>query len=97
MATQTKITVGVRELHNRTSELLKEVEEGASLEITRHGKPVAQLRAIDHESSYERLRRLGMITEAKVRDDKPLPPPIKLRSGATVSDLIKEQQFPPAE
>lgn len=92
MATQTRITVGVRELHNRTSELLKEVEEGAELEITRHGKPVARLSFIDPDSPYERLRREGMIREPAVRDEKPLPPPIKLKSGATVSDLIKEQR-----
>ncbi len=97
MKPQKKLTVGVRELHNRTSELLKAVEGGAELSITRHGKPFAALRAIDQESPYERLKRLGMIREATVRDDKPLPAPIKLKSGATVSDLLKEQQFPSAE
>lgn len=92
MATQTKITVGVRELHNRTSELLKAVEDGAELEITRHGKPVARLNLIDPDSPYERLRREGMIWEPTDRNDDPLPPPIELKSGATVSDLIKEQR-----
>lgn len=97
MATQPKLTVGIRELHNRTSELLKAVEEGMELEITKHGKAFARLRAIDHDSPYERLKRAGMIREAPVKSKKPLPPPIKLAPGVTVSDLIKDQQYPPLD
>jgi prevent-host-death family protein len=36
-------TIGVRELRQRASEYLKEVQEGRSLEVTAHGHPVAQL------------------------------------------------------
>jgi len=36
-------TIGVRELRQRASEYLKEVQEGRSLEVTAHGRPVAQL------------------------------------------------------
>lgn len=92
MTSQQKLSVGIRELHNRTSELLNAVEAGAEITITRHGKAVAVIEPIDPDSPYERLKRMGMIREAKVRDDKPLPPPIKLKSGATVSDLIKDQR-----
>lgn len=92
MTTQQRISVGVRELHNRTSELVRAVEAGAEVEITRHGKPFAIMNAIDPESPYERLKRAGMIREPRIRDEGPLPPPIKLKSGAIVSDLIKEQR-----
>lgn len=92
MTTQSKITVGVRELHNRTSELLKAVESGAEVEVTRHGKPFARLKAIDSTSPYERLKQLGMIREPKVSDDDSLPALITPESGMTVSDLIQEQR-----
>ena len=36
-------SVGVRELRQRASELLRRVEEGESIEITDRGRPVAML------------------------------------------------------
>ena len=42
--------VGVRELKNRASEVLRAVrEEGAQYLITRHGRPVAILLPVDEE------------------------------------------------
>lgn len=44
-------TIGVRELVNRASALLDAVEEdGEPLVVTRRGRPVAVLSAIDHEA-----------------------------------------------
>ena len=44
-------TVGVRELANRTSALLDSVEEaGEPVVVTRHGRPVAVLSAIEPEA-----------------------------------------------
>ncbi len=36
-------TIGVRDLRQRASEYLRDVLQGQSLEVTAHGKPVAQL------------------------------------------------------
>lgn len=36
-------TIGVRELRQRASEFLREVERGRSVEVTAHGRPVARL------------------------------------------------------
>lgn len=36
-------TVGVRELRQNTSMLLRDVADGETIEITHHGHPVAQL------------------------------------------------------
>jgi len=36
-------TIGVRELRQRASEFLREVEQGRSVEVTSHGRPVARL------------------------------------------------------
>ena len=38
------ITVGIRELRQKTSELIRQVrEEGRQVEVTLHGKPVARI------------------------------------------------------
>ncbi|MBJ7458492.1 MAG: type II toxin-antitoxin system prevent-host-death family antitoxin [Thermoleophilaceae bacterium] len=87
----TTISVGVRELHNRTSQLMKAVAEGAELEVTNHGKVVGRMVPVAPDDLYQRLKRDGMIREPKAART-PLPPPIKLAPGVTVSDLIKDQR-----
>ncbi|MFT4048782.1 MAG: type II toxin-antitoxin system prevent-host-death family antitoxin [Solirubrobacterales bacterium] len=93
MATQTKkrVSVGVRELHNRTSALMQMVEDGAEIEITKHGKVLGVLRPSVPDAFYERLKSEGRIREARVRDDW-VPEPIALPPGVTISDLIDEQR-----
>jgi prevent-host-death family protein len=86
------ISVGVRELHNRTSELMKAVADGAELEVTNHGKVVGRMTPVRPDELYERLRLEGRIREPKTVRSK-LPPPIKLAPGVTVSDLVKDQQM----
>ena len=39
-------TIGAREANQRFSELLREVEAGKDVTITRHGKPVAHLSSV---------------------------------------------------
>jgi len=39
-------TIGAREANQRFSELLREVEAGKDVTITRHGKPVARLSSV---------------------------------------------------
>ena len=56
--------VGVRELRQRASELLDDVEKtGDSIEITNHGRPVARLVPITRNSSgsYAELLAQGWI------------------------------------
>ncbi|MBI2692309.1 MAG: type II toxin-antitoxin system prevent-host-death family antitoxin [Solirubrobacterales bacterium] len=84
------ISVGVTELHDRTSELMRAVEDGAELEVTDRGKPIARM---SPQGPQDPLARDGDIRKATVGRSK-LPPPLKLRSGVTVSDLVKEQQLP---
>lgn len=43
-------TIGTLEAKTRLSELLKNVQEGASYQITKHGKPVAELRPVSDPS-----------------------------------------------
>ena len=58
-------TIGVRELKNRTSRVLKSVREDmVEYVVTLHGEPVAVLRPLDEEEA-QRLRRNKVTTSMK--------------------------------
>jgi len=57
--------IGVRELRQQASVWLRRVEEGESLEVTVHGRPVALLVPHRSDSPLERLRAQGRLTPAK--------------------------------
>jgi prevent-host-death family protein len=83
------VEVGVRELHNRLSEYLEKVEQGAELVVTRRGKPIAQITAVEGERPIDDLIRRGLIRMPK-RSKTPAKPLI--RAKGSVSDLVKEQR-----
>jgi len=69
--------VGVRELRQRASELLRRVEAGETFEVTDRGRPVAVLGPLRDQSPLERLRAAGELEPG--RDDmSDLPEPLKL-------------------
>jgi prevent-host-death family protein len=86
--------VGVRELKDRLSRYLRIVRQGGEVVVTDHGHPIARVVPIQGGTSRERLARLiarGDVTLAR-RRTRSLPRPVRLPSGATVSDLVKEQR-----
>ncbi|HEY5261677.1 MAG TPA: type II toxin-antitoxin system prevent-host-death family antitoxin [Solirubrobacteraceae bacterium] len=54
--------VGVRALHDRLSEHLELVEEGAEVVVTRRGRPVARLSAVTENQPLQDLVRRGLVT-----------------------------------
>ena len=72
--------VGIRELRQRASELLRRVEDGESIEITDRGRPVAVLVPLP-EDVLERLRASGDLQEGE-GDLADLPQPLELPAGA---------------
>jgi prevent-host-death family protein len=56
--------VGVRDLRQRASELLRRVEGGETIEVTDRGRPVALLGPLPMGSPLERLRLTGDIEPA---------------------------------
>lgn len=70
-------SVGVRELRQRASELLRLVEQGATLEITDRGRPVALLVPVPAAGPLERMRAAGEIESASA-DRADLPAPLVL-------------------
>ena len=72
--------VGVRELRQRASELLRRVENGESFEVTDRGRPVALLAPLPDQSPLDRLRTAGDLVPAQ-EDLTDLPDPLPLASG----------------
>jgi prevent-host-death family protein len=81
--------VGVRDLHDRLSEHLEHVEQGAEIMVTRRGQPVARLSAIDSEDPLEDLIRRGLITPpARARSSRRA----HVSASSSISDLVAEQR-----
>lgn len=73
-------SVGIRELRQRASELLRRVEGGESIEITDRGRPVAVLSPLSADP-LERLRAAGDLQAAEA-DLVQLPEALPLPPGA---------------
>ena len=81
--------VGVRELHDRLSEHLGRVENGADVVITRRGRPIARLSAADRDDPLDDLVSRGLVrppTEAR------RPRRARVKPRGSVSDLVTEQR-----
>jgi prevent-host-death family protein len=73
-------SIGIRDLRQRASAVLREVEGGSSFEVTDRGRPVALLTPLADKSPLDRLRAAGDVsTPAGDLDD--LPPPLPLAPG----------------
>ena len=79
--------VGVRELRQRASELLRLVETGETVEITDRGRPVALLTPLPQGGPIERLRAAGEIDPATADLDD-LPPPLTSRAAEPPSVVL---------
>jgi prevent-host-death family protein len=73
-------SVGIRELRQRASELLRRVQSGESIEITDRGRPVAVLGPLP-DDPLERLRASGEL-EGGEGDLTDLPEPMPLPDGS---------------
>ena len=80
-------SVGVRELRQRASELLRLVESGETIEITDRGRPVAVLAPLPGGSPLEQLRAAGEI-EPATADLDDLPPPLELEGLEAASAVL---------
>jgi prevent-host-death family protein len=80
--------VGVRELRQRASELLRLVERGETIEITDHGRPVAVLAPLSHATGLAELRETGQV-EAASFGINGLPDPLEVPAdGPSASDVL---------
>jgi prevent-host-death family protein len=81
------ITVGVRELRQRASELLRRVEAGETIEVTDRGRPVALLAPMPDGEPLDRLRATGEATPAAGSLDD-LPKPLALPRGREAPSVV---------
>lgn len=81
------VSVGVRELRQRASSLLRLVESGETVEVTDRGRPVALLTPIPEGSPLERMRVAGDV-ESATADLDDLPEPIVLPPEAELPSRV---------
>jgi prevent-host-death family protein len=81
------MSVGIRELRQRASELLRHVERGETIEITDRGRPVAVLSPLPAGSAYERLVAEGDILRAS-SDSGELPEAMPVRPGQESASTV---------
>ena len=80
-------SVGVRELRQSASELLRRVAAGETIEVTDRGRPVALLSPVPEAGQLERLRAAGDISPATV-DLNDLPPPLAPQPGQELPSVV---------
>jgi prevent-host-death family protein len=73
-------SVGVGELRQNASALLRRVEAGEIIEVTDRGRPVAVLAPVPDLGPLSRLRASGDVIPSKA-PLRTLPPPIELAEG----------------
>jgi prevent-host-death family protein len=88
-------TVGIRELRQRASELLRHVQRGETIEITDRGRPVALLTPVPAGDALEELRAAGQVDSAKksLADlPAPLPPTPDVDLPSTVLERMRRDE-----
>lgn len=83
-------TVGIRELRQRASELLRRVEAGETIEVTDRGRPVAVLAPVPDRRPLDKLRATGDLLPSQ-RDLDDLPEPLPLQKGQEPPSRILER------
>jgi prevent-host-death family protein len=84
-------SVGVRELRQSASKVLDQVKEGAIIEITEHGVPVARISPIT-KSLYDEYIESGLIKPARNPDWRPTKNPAKIIGKKTSTDILMEMR-----
>jgi prevent-host-death family protein len=81
--------VGVRELHDRLSEYLERVEKGGEIVVTRRGRRIARLSALDAVRPFEDLASRGLV---RMPETPRSSRRARVQGSGSVSDLIAEQR-----
>jgi len=84
-----RATVGIRELKDRASSIIDRVQDGESITVTKHGRPVAKI-----VSAATPPHLASLVADGTVRPSEGsryLPKPAKLRgSGKSAADYVSE-------
>ena len=85
---QRESEVGVRELHDRLSAYLEQVEQGGEVVVTRRGRRIARISAPDADPLADLARRGLVRLPARPRS----PRRARIEAAGSVSDLVAEQR-----
>jgi prevent-host-death family protein len=80
-------SVGVRELRQDASAILRRVKDGETIEITEHGKPIAHIGPIE-PSRVETWIARKLITPAKSPGTLSSLKPIKSEIGSSIKEAL---------
>lgn len=83
--------VGIRELHQDASRVLREVKAGESVEITEHGRPIARIIPIA-SSSWEEIFAAGLAITSTAEDWRPAKQRIKIKGNRTSTQILLEMR-----
>lgn len=84
-------TVSMRELNQKTRSVIDRVcGEGISLTVTDRGRPVAELRPVEHKTGLDLLEEMGVLSQRGKRFEVTWEP-IE-RSGMSFADFHDEEQ-----
>jgi prevent-host-death family protein len=84
-------SVGVRELRQNASKVLDQVKDGAIIEITEHGVPVARISPIT-KSLYDEYIESGLIKPARNPDWRPTKNPAKIIGKKSSTEILMEMR-----
>ena len=84
---------GIRDLKAHLSSYLREVEEGRTVVITKHGKPIGRIVPVTEstEAQLETLRQAGLIRWNRQKL-QPLAPVAQAQGERTVAELLLEDR-----
>jgi len=85
---QRESEVGVRELHDRLSSYLEQVEEGGEVVVTRRGRRIARISKLDRDPLEDLVRR-GLV---RLPEGARTPRRAQVEATEPVSELIGEQR-----
>jgi prevent-host-death family protein len=81
--------VGVRALHDRLSEHLEQVQDGAEVLVTRRGRPIARLSGVNEIDPLQDLVRRGLVTPPSRRRTAHRA---RVKARGPLSELVAEQR-----
>jgi prevent-host-death family protein len=85
--------VGIRDIRQNLSKYLARVAQGESIEITEHGRPVAQLAPLPQNmSSMERMYAAGLIRRGNGNLLALGPPPPRPAGTRPLSEILQEMR-----
>ncbi|MGH8923284.1 MAG: type II toxin-antitoxin system Phd/YefM family antitoxin [Acidimicrobiia bacterium] len=84
--------IGIRELRNRVSEVIRRVHGGERIIITSNDLPVAELGPVTggRTNTIEDLAEAGLIRLPRSQNRRPAPPPVKARNGVRIIEVLED-------